>query len=339
MKEFKIKSYLLRIISISVLFFSDSYAYSGQSLLNYSYDTTRELYKNIDALFEDSWKKKTNNFVLIRTVHGGSRVQTNAVVDGAPADVVTLAASADIDFIVEKTHKIDPDWRSKYPNNSSPYSSVIVLLVRKGNPKNIHDWDDLAKPNVKVITPNPKTSGVGRYNYLALWAFAETKYDKHEISIINFMRKVRDNSQHKEFGARGASILFMQRNEGDVLPTWESEAFLALQEFGYDKFDIVVPSQTIKADFPVAVVTKNAIDKGNENIANAYVEFLFSPAVQALLAKYHFRPAFPKFSDEKDLSNLIKVNSLGIDEAFGGWDKAQHRHFDDGGTWDQIQEK
>jgi sulfate/thiosulfate-binding protein len=307
------------------------------TLLNVSYDPTRELYKAINAAFAADWKAKTGETVTIQNSHGGSGAQARAVIDGLQADVVTLALSADIDAIAAKTGKIPADWQTRLPNNSAPYTSTIVFLVRKGNPKGIRDWSDLAKPGVSVITPNPKTSGGARWNYLAAWAYGLKTFDGDEAKTRDFVAAIYKNAPVLDTGARGSTITFAQRGLGDVLIAWENDAFLASEEFGKDQFEIVAPSLSILAEPPVSVVDANVDAKGARKQAEAYLQFLYSPAAQAIIAKNYFRPAHPEFADPADLKRFPTLNLVTIDGAFGGWKKAQATHFADGGVFDQIQ--
>ncbi|WP_036285442.1 sulfate ABC transporter substrate-binding protein [Methylocystis sp. ATCC 49242] len=330
----------LRIFTIATAalgVFGGLYAQAGQTFLNVSYDPTRELYKAINPAFVADWKARTGESVEIQTSHGGSGSQARAVIDGLNADVVTLALAGDIDAIANKSGKIPADWQKRRPNNSSPYTSTIVFLVRKGNPKAIRDWDDLAKPGVAVITPNPKTSGGARWNYLAAWGYGLKKFGGDEEKTKDFVKAIYRNAPVMDTGARGSTITFAQRALGDVLITWENEAFLALKEFGGDKFEIVAPSQSILAEPPVAVVDANADPKGNRQVAEAYLDFLYSPAAQAIIARYNYRPVHPEYAAKEDLKKFAKINFITIDKAFGGWAAAQKKHFADGGVFDQIQ--
>ena len=314
-------------------------AHAETTLLNVSYDPTRELYKAINAAFATSWKAKTGEDIRIQASHGGSGAQARSVIDGLSADVVTLALAADIDAIAAKTGKIPADWQKRLPNNSAPYTSTIIFLVRKGNPKAIRDWDDLVKPGIGVITPNPKTSGGARWNYLAAWGFAAKKFNTDEGKIIEFIKALYANAPVLDTGARGSTITFAQRGLGDVLIGWENDAFLAFEEFGKDKFEIVIPSLSILAEPPVALVDGNVDAKGTRKQAEAYLDFLYTPEAQALIAKNYFRPFKPEFADKADLARLPKLDLITIDGAFGGWAKAQARHFADGGIFDSILKK
>jgi sulfate/thiosulfate transport system substrate-binding protein len=306
------------------------------TLLNVSYDPTRELYKAVNEAFAKDWQAKTGETVTIEQSHGGSGKQARAVVDGLQADVVTLALQGDIDQIA-KAGKIKADWRSRLANNSSPYTSTIVFLVRKGNPKGIKDWDDLVKEGIQVITPNPKTSGGARWNYLAAWAFADGKYGHSEEKNKEFISKLYSHVPVLDTAARGATTTFAQRGIGDVLLAWENEAFLAIQELGPDSFEIVVPSLSIKAEPPVSIVDEVVDAKGSRKVAEAYLNFLYTPEAQKLIAHHYYRPTDPKSADPKDLARFVDAKLVGIDDPlFGGWAKAQPKHFADGGIFDQI---
>jgi sulfate transport system substrate-binding protein len=312
-----------------------AFAFAETTLLNVSNDPTREIYKEFDAAFAANWKKETGETVTIRTSHGGSGAQARSVIDGLPADVVTLALEADIDAIAERTGKIPADWRGKLPNNNAPYTSTIVVLVRKGNPKGIKDWGDLVKDGVQVITPNPKTSGGARWNFLAAWAWARSQYGGDDKKAGDFVAQLYKHVPVLDTGARGATTTFVQRGIGDVLLAWENEAFLALDELGPDKFDIVVPSISIKAEPPVALVDGNVDAKGTRKVAEAYLEYLFSDIGQKIAAKHYYRPYKPEAADPADLKRFPDVKLVTID-AFGGWKKAQPAYFGDGGIFDQI---
>jgi len=303
------------------------------TLLNVSYDPTRELYRDINAAFQKHWKETTGQDITIRASHGGSGAQARAVIDGLEADVVTLALASDIDAIAERTNKIAADWQKRLPNNSAPYTSTIVFLVRKGNPKGIKDWDDLAKPGIQVITPNPKTSGGARWNYLAAWGYALDKW-KSEDKAKEFVGNIYRNTPVLDTGARGSTITFAQRGLGDVLIAWENEAYLVLDEFGAGKFDIVNPSLSIVAEPPVAVVDANVDRKGTRKVAEAYLQFLYTPAAQTIIAKNHYRPSRPDGVDKALLDSLPKLRLFTIDQVFGGWAKAQPAHFGNGGIFD-----
>ena len=306
------------------------------TLLNVSYDPTRELYKAVNEAFIKDWKAKGGDNLTIEQSHGGSGKQARAVIDGLQADVVTLALQGDIDQIA-KAGKLKADWQKRLGNNSSPYTSTIVFLVRKGNPKAIKDWDDLIKEGVQVITPNPKTSGGARWNYLAAWAYADGKYGHDEEKDKEFVKKLFANVPVLDTGARGSTQTFAQRGIGDVLLAWENEAFLALDELGADKFEIVVPSLSIKAEPPVAVVDEVVDAKGTRKAAEAYLNFLYTPEAQKLIAHNYYRPSDPKAADPKDLARFVDVKLVAIDDPlFGGWAQAQPKHFAEGGIFDQI---
>jgi len=311
-------------------------AFAGATLLNVSYDPTREFYKAFNEAFAADWKARTGEEVTINQSHGGSGKQARAVIDGLDADVVTLALAGDIDQIARITGKLPQDWAKRLPHNSAPYTSTIVFIVRKGNPKGIRDWGDLVKDGVSVITPNPKTSGGARWNYLAAWAFAAKTNGGDETRAKQFIADLYRNVPVLDTGARGSTTTFAQRGLGDVLISWENEAFLVLQEFGGDNFEIVVPSLSIKAEPPVALVDANAEAKGNTKVARAYLEFLYSPTGQKLAAHHFFRPSDPSAADSADLVRFPKLELVTIDDSFGGWASAQQKHFADGGIFDEI---
>ncbi|HKS37985.1 MAG TPA: sulfate ABC transporter substrate-binding protein [Verrucomicrobiae bacterium] len=304
-------------------------------LLNVSYDPTRELYKEFNAAFVKHWKEKTGDNVVIQQSHGGSGKQARAVIDGLNADVVTLALAYDVDAIADRAKLFPADWQKRLPNNSAPYTSTINFLVRKGNPKGIKDWDDLIKPGVSVITPNPKTSGGARWNYLAAWGFALKKYGNDETKAKGFIAKLYKNVPVLDSGARGSTTTFAQRGIGDVFISWENESFLAMKEFGADKFEVITPSVSILAEPPVTVVDKFAKKKGNEAVARAYLDYLYSEEGQDIAGKNFYRPRSEKAA-AKYADRFPKVSLFTIDEVFGGWRKAQKTHFDDGGVFDEI---
>ncbi len=310
-------------------------ALAQTQILNVSYDPTRELYREINETFAADWKNRTGETVTVRTSHGGSGRQARSVIDGLNADVVTLALAGDIDEIARSTKKLPEDWQKRLPNNASPYTSTIVFVVRKGNPHGIKDWEDLAKPGVRVITPNPKTSGGARWNYLAAWGYALDKW-KDERKAQEFVQAIYKNVPVLDTGARGSTTTFAQRGIGDVFISWENEAFLTLKEFGEDRFEIVVPSLSILAEPPVALVDGNVDAKGTRKVAQAYLDFLYSPSAQAIIAKHFYRPSKPEHATREDLDRLPKLNLFTIDAVFGGWDKAQKGHFADGAIFDQI---
>jgi sulfate/thiosulfate-binding protein len=305
-------------------------------LLNVSYDPTREVYRDINPLFIQKWKKQTGEDVKIKQSHGGSGKQARAVIDGLEADVVTLALAYDVDAINEKGGLISKGWIKKLPHNSSPYTSTIVFVVRKGNPKNIKDWNDLVKPGVTVITPNPKTSGGARWNFLAAWAYAFEK-TKNEAKTQDFLKSLFNNVPILDSGARGSTTTFMERGIGDVLLAWENEALLIKKNQPND-FQIIYPSISIKAEPSVAVVDKNAAKHGSQKAAEAYLRFLYTPEAQSILVNHGFRPSDP--ASVKTHGNVFpKLKLVTIDSYFGGWAKAQAKHFADGGSFDKIYEK
>ncbi|HEX7011206.1 MAG TPA: sulfate ABC transporter substrate-binding protein [Steroidobacteraceae bacterium] len=303
------------------------------SLLNVSYDPTRELYSEYNAAFAKYWKAKTGQDVRIQQSHGGSGKQARTVIDGLPADVVTLALAADIDAISTHGKLLPANWQSRLPHNSSPYTSTIVFLVRKGNPKGIRDWGDLVKTGVAVVTPNPKTSGGARWNYLAAWAWARKQYGS-EAAAQDFIRKLYKNVPVLDTGARGSTTTFAQRGIGDVLLAWENEAFLSIREFGADKLEIVVPSLSILAEPPVAVVDRNVLRKGTREVATEYLKYLYTREAQEIIAKHYYRPIDPEVAS-KYARQFPKLELVTIED-FGGWAKAQEVHFSDGGIYDRI---
>jgi sulfate transport system substrate-binding protein len=306
-----------------------------ETLLNVSYDPTRELYEDFNHQFAAYWKAKTGQDVTIRQSHGGSGKQARSVIDGLGADVVTLALAYDIDQIAEKGGLLPANWQSRLPNNSSPYTSTIVLLVRKGNPKGIKDWGDLAKPGVSVVTPNPKTSGGARWNYLAAWAWAMRQPGGNEATAKDFVTRLYRNVPVLDAGARGATTTFVERGIGDVLIAWENEALLAIKELGPGKFEVVSPSLSILAEPPVAVVDKIAGKHGTKAVAQAYLEYLYTPEGQEIAAKHFYRPRLASVA-AKYQAQFPKVSLVTVDEAFGGWKKAHATHFADGALFDQI---
>ncbi len=307
------------------------------SLLNVSYDPTRELYSEFNAAFAKYWKAKSGQDVTIKQSHGGSGKQARSVIDGLDADVVTLALAGDVDALHKNGALIPADWQKRLPHNSAPYTSTIVLVVRQGNPKGIKDWDDLVKPGISVITPNPKTSGGARWNYLAAWEFAKRKFGANgnsEAKAKEFAQALYKNVPVLDTGARGSSITFAQRNQGDVFISWENEAHLLEKEFG-NKVDIVYPSISILAEPPVAVVDKNVDRKGTRAVAQAYLEYLYTDEGQDIAGKNYYRPISTK-AQAKYMKQLPKIKLFTIEEAFGGWAKADKAHFADGGSFDQI---
>ncbi|QEE46986.1 sulfate ABC transporter substrate-binding protein [Rhizobium sp. WL3] len=306
-------------------------------LLNVSYDPTRELYAEFNTAFAKHWQAETGEAVTISQSHGGSGRQARAVMEGLEADVVTLALQSDIDIISERAKLIAPDWRARLPNNSSPYTSTIVFLVRKGNPKGIQDWGDLVKGDVQIVTPNPKTSGGARWNYLAAWAWANKEYGGDQEKIRDYIAEIYRRAPVLDTGARGSLTSFAQREIGDVLISWENEAYLAGKEFGADQFDIVTPSLSILAEPPVAVVDVVVDKKGTRKEAEAYLNYLYSPEGQTLAAKHFYRPSRPDLVTAGTGPDLPKLDLVTIDDPlFGGWAKAQPEHFGEGGIFDQI---
>lgn len=312
-----------------------SFAAEPVTLLNVSYDPTRELYVDYNKAFAKHWKEKTGQDVSVKQSHGGSGKQARSIIDGIDADVATLALAGDIDALVKNGNHLAADWQQKLPLNSAPYTSTIVFLVKKGNPKNLKDWDDLVKPGVQVITPNPKTSGGARWNYLAAWEFAKRKNGGDEVKAKEFVKKLYENVPVLDTGARGSTITFVQRGVGDVLLAWENEAFLALKEFGPEKFEIVAPSISILAEPTVAVVDKVVDKKGTREVAQAYLEYLYSEEGQKIAARNYYRPTNDKIKAEF-AQQFPQLELFTIDQAFGGWAKADKAHFADGGSFDQI---
>jgi len=328
---------LSAILAGAVQFGGLGFAFADTTLLNVSYDPTRELYKEFNSAFAAKWKTDTGETVTIQQSHGGSGKQARAVIDGLEADVVTLALEGDIDAIARNSGKIPADWRSRLPNNSSPYTSTIVFLVRKGNPKAISDWGDLVKGDVQIITPNPKTSGGARWNYLAAWAWANGEFGGDEEKIKAYVAELYKRVPVLDTGARGSLTTFAQRGLGDVLLAWENEAFLAGEEFGADSFDIVVPPQSILAEPPVTLVDGNVDAKGTRKVAEAYLQYLYSDEGQQIAARHFYRPSNPGAVPAEALQKLPALKLVSIDDAiFGGWAKVQPYHFDDGGIFDQI---
>ena len=321
-------------------------------ILNVSYDPTRELYKDYDEEFTRYWKETTGQDVKVSMSHGGAGKQARAVIDGQKADVVTLALAYDIDAMHEQAKLIPADWQKRLAHNSCPYTSTIVFLVRKGNPKGIHDWNDLVRPDIKVITPDPKTSGGARWNYLAAWGYvlkkelgdlAKLKDPKEAAAVAKaheaakeFVTKLLANVPQLDSGARGSTMTFVQRKMGDVLLAWENEAFLAIKELGPNEFDLVVPSISILAEPPVTVIDKVVDERGTRKVAEAYLEHLYSAEGQTIAAKHYYRPISPDLVPKEELARFPKVELFTIDDVFGGWQKAQKEHFNDGGTFDQI---
>ncbi len=311
-------------------------AHADVTLLNASYDPTRELYQDFNSSFAKYWKAKSGESVRIKQSHGGSGKQARSVLDGLNADVVTLALAYDIDVLSEKGNLLPANWQKRLPHNSAPYTSIIVFLVRKGNPKQIKDWSDLIKPGVEIITPNPKTSGGARWNYLAAWGYALKQQGGDDAKAEAFLKRIFANVKVLDSGARGSLTTFAERGIGDVLISWESEAYLATKELGQDKFEIVIPSLSILAEPPVSIVDKVVDKNGTRKVATAYLEYLYSPEGQEIAAKHYYRP---RGAVTKYASQFASVKLFTIDEFFGGWQEAQKRHFADGGTFDRIYEK
>jgi sulfate/thiosulfate-binding protein len=328
----KILTALLTVVALAAPVFAKDI-----ELLNVSYDPTREFYSEYNKLFAAHWKAQTGDSVTIKQSHGGSGKQARSIIDGLQADVATLALAGDIDALHQNGRLIPADWLGRLPKQSAPYTSTIVFLVRAGNPFKVKDWDDLAKPGISVITPNPKTSGGAQWNYLAAWEFARRKYGS-DAAAKDFVSKLYKNVPVLDSGARGSTTTFVQRGVGDVFISWENEAFLALKEFGADKFEIVVPSLSILAQPSVTVVDKFAKKKGNEAIAKAYLEYLYSEEAQDIIGKNFYRPT-SEAAAAKYAATFPKVELFTIDQAFGGWTKAKKDHFSDGGTFDQIYAK
>ncbi len=324
-----------KVFLLSALIASALFAAGRVKLLNVSYDPTRELYQDVNAAFAKQWRAKTGVDVQISQSHGGSGKQARSVIDGLQADVVTLALAYDIDVLSEKANLVPKNWQSRLPNNSTPYTSTIVFLVRKGNPKHIKDWDDLIKPGVGVITPNPKTSGGARWSYLAAWGYALKKNNGDETKAQEFVKRVYKNVPVLDSGARGSTTTFVQRGIGDVLLSWENEAYLALNQLGKDKFEIVTPSISILAEPPVSIVDKVAAKHGTTEVANAYLQFLYSEEGQEIGAKNYYRPQSPQ-ALAKYANQFPKLKLFTIDDTFGGWQKTQKKHFEDGGVFDKI---
>ncbi len=306
------------------------------TLLNVSYDPTREFYADFNTAFQEHWLETTGQQVTIEQSHGGAGKQVRSVMEGLAADVVTLAIAYDLDVMAEQTDLIPEDWQGRLPHNSTPYNTTIVFLVRSGNPKQITDWDDLAQEGVEVITPNPKTSGGARLNYLAAWGYALRQSGGSDESARELVTAIYKNVPVLDSGARGSTTTFVEREIGDVLITWENEAFLALKEYGEDKFEVVVPSVSILAEPPVTVVDGYAKPHGTLEVAQAYLEYLYSPVGQRLAAKHYYRPSEPEQADAADLERFSDIERFTVDEVFGSWRVAQRTHFDDGGIFDQI---
>jgi sulfate/thiosulfate transport system substrate-binding protein len=326
----KLKGLALLVLAVPVLL-----AAPPVKLLNVSYDPTRELYQDVNTAFAKQWKAKTGVDIQISQSHGGSGKQARSVIDGLQADIVTLALAYDIDVISDKAGLLPKNWQTRLPNNSTPYTSTIVFLVRKGNPKHIRDWDDLVKQGVSVITPNPKSSGGARWSYLAAWGYAVKRNNNDESKAREFVTKLYKNVPVLDSGARGSTTTFAQRGIGDVLLSWENEAYLAINELGKDKVEVVTPSISILAEPPVSVVDKNAAKHGTTDAARAYLEFLYTDEGQEIAARHFYRPRSAAVA-AKYADRFPKITLFTIDELFGGWQKAQKKHFDDGGVFDAI---
>ncbi len=328
----KLKRFLAGLLAGALV--ASSAAAADISLLNVSYDPTRELYQEFNAAFGKYWKAKSGDNVTINQSHGGSGKQARSVIEGLQADVVTLALAYDIDAIAD-AGLIPADWQKRLPHNSSPYTSTIVFLVRKGNPKGIKDWSDLVKPGVSIITPNPKTSGGARWNYLAAWAYALEQPGANEAKARDFVGRLYRNVKILDSGARGSTTTFVERGIGDVLIAWENEAYLSLKEVGADKLEIVTPSLSILAEPPVTIVDKVVDKRGTRKVAQAYLEYLYSPAAQDLAARHFYRPTDAQVA-AKYSKQFVKTKLITVDKVFGGWRNAQKVHFSDGGVFDQI---
>jgi sulfate/thiosulfate transport system substrate-binding protein len=323
------------LLGVALVLAAPAVALAQTTLLNVSYDPTRELYQEFNAAFAKHWKAKTGQDVSIKQSHGGAAKQARAVIDGLEADVVTLALAYDIDALHEKAKLIPADWQKRLPHNSSPYTSTIVFLVRKGNPKAIKDWNDLARPGVEVITPNPKTSGGARWNYLAAWAYALAQPGGNDATAKDFVTKIYKNVKVLDSGARGSTTTFVERGIGDIFISWENEAFLAIKELGPGKLDIVVPSLSILAEPPITVVDKVVDKRGTREVATEYLKFWYTSEAQEIAAKNFYRPRDPQIL-AKHAKQFVDVKLITIDDVFGGWQKAQTTHFNDGGVFDQI---
>jgi len=338
MKSFykKISRIVFVLSSFAVVFASPAAAQQQEvTLLNVSYDPTRELYQDFNASFAKYWKEKTGQVVTIDQSHGGSGKQARAVIDGLQADVVTLALAYDIDALYEKANLVPQNWQTRLPNNSTPYTSTIVFLVRKGNPKKINGWDDLVRPDVTVVTPNPKTSGGARWNYLAAWGYALKKFNGDESKVKDFIKRLFKNVPVLDAGARGSTITFVERGIGDVLIAWENESFLAVNELGQGKFEMVAPDVSILAEPPVSIVDKVVDKRGTRAVAQAYLEYLYTEQGQEIAARNFYRPRLQSVAAKYE-NKFPKLKLFTIDEVFGGWRNAQKTHFADGGTFDQI---
>jgi len=329
------KANLKVLLVAAALLLGAGTAQAQVKLLNVSYDPTRELYQDVNKAFAAQWKAKTGQSVEINQSHGGSGKQARSIIDGLEADVATLALAFDIDAIAQNSGRIKTGWQKRLPNNSAPYTSTVVFVVKKGNPRGIKDWGDLIKPGTSVVTPNPKTSGGARWNYLAAWAWANKQFNGDQAKIKEYIRALYKNVPVLDSGARGSTITFAQRGIGHVLLAWENEAYYLVEEMGKNKFEIVTPSISMLAEPSVAVVDKNVDKHGTRAVAEAYLQFLYTPEGQDIAAKHHYRPRDPAVTKKYE-NNFAKTALITIDGAFGGWQKAQKDHFADGGTFDQI---
>ncbi len=339
MKHFSSLTSAIRTSALIVAVAGLSYptwAHADVTITNVSYDPTRELYKDFDAAFANYWKAKTGETVTIRTSNGGSGAQARSVIDDLNADVVTLGIASDIDAIAQKTGKIPANWQSRLPNASSPYTSTVVFLVRKGNPKNIKDWADLVKPGVQVITPNPKTSSGARWNFLAAYAYALKVNNGDDAKAKAFVGALYRNVPVLDSGARGSTTTFVQRGQGDVLIAWENEAFLAVNDLGPDKFEIVVPSYSVLAQPPVTLVDGTVDKDGSRKVSEAYLQYLYSPDGQNLIAHHYYRPSEAQYADPADLKRFPKIALFKVADVYGSWDEVQKKYFADKGVFDQI---
>jgi sulfate/thiosulfate-binding protein len=331
-----VREYFWFAVALIVVLIGSAAHAAGVKLLNVSYDPTRELYEEYNKAFAAYWKSKTGDTVSVNQSHGGSGKQARAVIDGLQADVVTLALAYDIDALAIQGDLVPKNWQSRLPNNSTPYTSTIVFLVRKGNPKNIHDWGDLVRPGISVITPSPKTSGGARWNYLAAWAWALKQPGGNDASAEAFVKKLYHNVPVLDSGARGATVTFVERGIGDVLLAWENEAYLAIKELGPAKFDMVAPSVSIVAEPPVSVVDQNVDQHGTRKVAEEYLKYLYSRQGQEIAAKHFYRPRDPAVAAQYAAQFANVPQLVTIDAVFGGWTRAQATHFADHGTFDRI---
>jgi len=335
MARARAKRWMNLVLATAVLLVGAGTARAQVKLLNVSYDPTRELYQDVNKAFAAQWKQKTGQSVDINQSHGGSGKQARSIIDGLEADVATLALAYDVDAIAQNSGRIKSDWLKRLPNNSAPYTSTVVFVVRKGNPRGIRDWADLVKPGTSVVTPNPKTSGGARWNYLAAWAWADKQFGGDQAKVKDYIRTLYKNVPVLDSGARGSTITFAQRGIGQVLIAWENEAHYLVEEMGKNKFEIITPSISILAEPSVAVVDKNVDKHGTRAVAEAYLNFLYTPEGQELAAKHYYRPRDVAVAKRNE-TKFAKVSLVTIDGAFGGWQKAQKAHFADGGTFDQI---